>query len=56
LKKIKEMGFEDFVEPIREMIQNDGITETHLQLVYEMLKKDEFWNGIILDTNKLRKK
>jgi pimeloyl-CoA synthetase len=56
LKKIIEVGYEDFVEPIREMIENDGITETHLQLAYELLKKDEFWNGIILDTNKLREK
>jgi len=56
LKKIKEVGYEDFVEPIPEMIENDGITETHLQLAYELLKKDKFWNGIILDTNKLREK
>ncbi len=56
LKKIKEVSFEDFVEPIREMIENDGITEAHLQLAYEQLQTDEFWNGIILDTNKLREK
>ncbi len=56
LKKIKEARFEDFVEPIREMKENDGITEAHLQLAYELLHLDEFWNGIILDTNKLRKK
>ena len=53
---MKEVGYEDFVGPIREMIENDGITETHLQLAYELLKKDEFWNGIILDTKKLRNK
>jgi len=56
LKKIKEVGCEYFVEPMREMIENDGITETHLQLAYELLQKDEFWNGIVLDTNKLRNK
>ncbi|CAM4279226.1 hypothetical protein [Gillisia limnaea] len=56
LKKIKEVGYEDFVEPIRKMIENDGITVAHLQLAYELLQKDEFWNGIILDTNKLREK
>ena len=56
LKKIKEVGYEDFVEPMREMIENNGITEAHLQLAYELLQKDEFWNGIVLDTDKLRKK
>jgi len=56
LKKIKEASFEEFVDPIREMLENDGITETHLQLAYELLHKDEFWKGIILDTNKLREK
>ncbi|WP_034919650.1 hypothetical protein [Gillisia sp. CAL575] len=56
LKKIKEVNFEDFVEPIREMLENDGITETHLQLAYEQLQTDEFWKGIILNTNKLREK
>jgi len=56
LKKIKEVGYEDFVEPIPEMIENDGITETHLQLAYELIQKDEFWNGIVLDTEKLREK
>ncbi|CAM4170537.1 hypothetical protein [Gillisia hiemivivida] len=56
LKKMKEASFEDFVEPVRKMLINDGITETHLQLAYELLHKDEFWKGIILDTNKLREK
>tara|TARA_R100000935_G_scaffold10692_1_gene21370 strand:- start:32636 stop:33439 length:804 start_codon:yes stop_codon:yes gene_type:complete len=56
LKKIKEASFEEFVDPIQEMLENDGITETHLQLAYELLHKDEFWKGIILDTSKLQEK
>jgi len=56
LKKIKEASFEEFVDPIREMLENDGISETHLQIAYELLHKDAFWKGIILDTYKLREK
>ncbi len=56
LKKIKEASFEDFVEPIQNMLEKDGTTETQLQLAYELLHRDEFWKGIIIDTNKLREK
>lgn len=56
LKKLKEVSFLDFVEPLKEMLEKDGITEAHLQMAYEQLQTDEFWKGIILDTNKLREK
>lgn len=56
LKKIKEASFEDFVAPVQKMLEKDGITEAQLQLAYELLHIDTFWNGVILDTNKLREK
>jgi len=56
LKKTEEANFEDYVNPIRKMIENDGISESQLELAYELLDEDEFWKGVILDTQKLRQK
>lgn len=57
LKKIKKASFEQYIVPIREMTEKDGVTEIQLQLAYELLDgEDEFWKGVILDTKKLREK
>ncbi|MGB7842225.1 MAG: hypothetical protein WBL21_05500 [Salinimicrobium sp.] len=57
LKKTEMASFEDCVKPLRLMIEKDGVSESQLQLAYELLNgPDEFWKGIILDTKKLRQK
>ena len=56
-KKIERAGFKDCIEPIRLMLEKDGVSEDQLQLSYDLLNgSDEFWKGIILDTKKLRGK
>ena len=55
-KKTEEANFEDYVEPIRKMIEIDGISESQLEIAYGLLDEDEFWKGVILDTQKLRQK
>jgi hypothetical protein len=56
-KKIEITSFKDCLEPIQLMLEKDGVSEGQLQLDYELLNgSDEFWKGIILDTNKLREK
>jgi len=50
-------SLKDFLAPVRLMIEKDGVSEGQLQLAYELLNgSDEFWKGIILDTNKLKEK
>jgi hypothetical protein len=57
LKRTEMASFKDCVAPIRLMIEKDGVSEAQLHLAYELLNgSDEFWKGIILDTNKLREK
>lgn len=56
-KKEEMASFKECIEPIRMMMEKDGVSETQLQLAYDLLSgSDEFWKGIILDTNKLREK
>ncbi|MDT0642268.1 hypothetical protein RM553_05420 [Zunongwangia sp. F363] len=56
-KKTEMANYEDFVNPIRLMREKDGVSESQLQLAYDLLDgNDEFWKGIILDTKKLRQK
>ena len=55
-KKTEEANCEDYVNPNRKMVENDGISETQLEIAYELLEEDEFWKGVILDTQKLRQK
>jgi hypothetical protein len=56
-KKIEMASFKECLEPIRLMLEKDGVSEEQLQLAYELLNgSDEFWKGIILDTSKLREK
>lgn len=56
-KKIEWASVRDCLEPIRLMLEKDGVSENQLQLAYELLDgPDEFWKGIILDTSKLRQK
>lgn len=55
-KKIEEATYEELVTPIEKMMKEDGINQKHLQLAYEALEQDEFWQGIILSTEKLRSK
>ena len=57
IKKTEMATFKDCSGPIRLMIEKDGVSKDQLQLAYELLDgSDEFWKGIILDTNKLRQK
>ena len=56
-KKIEMTSFKECLDPIRLMIEKDRISENQLQLAYDLLNgPDEFWKGIILDTDKLRQK
>ncbi|GHA48612.1 hypothetical protein GCM10007103_31930 [Salinimicrobium marinum] len=56
-KKTEMANFKDCLDPMRLMIEKDGVSENQLQLAYNLLNgPDEFWKGIILDTNKLRQK
>ncbi len=56
-KKIEMASFKECLAPIRLMQEKDGVSEGQLQLAYELLNgSDEFWKGIILDTDKLREK
>ena len=56
-KKVEMAGFKECLDPLRLMIEKDGVSEKQLQLAYELLNgPDEFWKGIILDTQKLRQK
>ena len=57
LQKTEMASFEDCVKLLRLMIEKDGVSESQLQLAYELLNgPNEFWKGIILDTKKLRQK
>ncbi len=57
LRKAEMTSFKDCLDPIRLMIEKDGVHTDQLQLAYELLNgPDEFWKGIILNTNKLRQK
>lgn len=57
LKRTEMASFEDCVKPLRLMMEKDGVSESQLQLAYELLNgPDEFWKGIILDAKKLRQK
>ncbi|MFZ0490315.1 MAG: hypothetical protein WAM00_08735 [Salegentibacter sp.] len=57
LKRTEKASFEDYVTPLRLMIEKDGVSESQLQHAYELLNgPDEFWKGIIIDTKKLREK
>ena len=57
LNKAKAAGLETCTNPFRLMILEDGVSETQLQQAFDILDgKDEFWKGIILDSNKLREK
>jgi len=56
-KKIERASFQDCLDPVRLMLEKDGVSEKQLQLAYELLNgSDEFWKGIILSTQKLREK
>ena len=54
-KKLELVSLQDSAEPIRLMVEQDGVSQDQLQLAYDLLNgSDEFWKAIILDTNKLR--
>ncbi len=50
--------FNNYVTPIRLMIENDNITRDQIKLAYDFLqsKEGEFWKSNILSTKKLREK
>lgn len=57
--RIQEMArFNNYVTPIRLMIENDDITRDQINLAYDFLqsKEGEFWKSNILSTKKLREK
>ncbi len=56
-KKTELATFQDCLVPIRLMMEEEGVSENQLQLAYDLLNgPDEFWKGIIMDTNNLKKK
>lgn len=56
-KKTEKASFKDCLDPIRLMLEKDGVSKDQLKLAYELLNgSEEFWKGIILNTNKLREK
>jgi hypothetical protein len=56
-KKTEKTSFKECFEPIRLMMEEDGVSKEQLQLAYELLTgSNEFWKGIILSTRKLREK
>lgn len=68
IKNLKEKGsttnhqdnatYKAYVDPIRLMMQKDGVTEDQLKKVFNYLNspEGEFWKSNILSTNKLREK
>ncbi|WP_289024106.1 hypothetical protein [uncultured Salegentibacter sp.] len=56
-KKVEMTSFKNCLDPIRLMLEKDGVSEDQLLLAYELLNgSEEFWKGIILSTHKLREK
>jgi uncharacterized protein (UPF0335 family) len=48
--------FNEWVNPIRLLIEQDGKTKEEIREVYKFIRDDDFWGGQIRSTAKLRKK
>lgn len=55
-KTLEHAKYEDWVDPIKLLIEKDGHTIEEIREVYAFLKRDDFWRLNIRATSKLRKK
>ena len=55
-KTIDRAKYKTWVDPIRLMIENDGITREQINIVGKYVIEDSFWRGNIQSTSKLREK
>jgi len=55
-KTIDRAKYRTWVDPIRLMIENDGITREQINVVGKYVIEDSFWRGNIQSTSKLREK
>lgn len=55
-KTIDRAKYKTWVDPIRLMIENDGITREQINVVGKYVIEDSFWRGNIQSTSKLRDK
>lgn len=53
-KTLEHAKFEDWVNPIRLLIEKDGHTIEEIREVYAFLRKDDFWRTNVRVTSKLR--
>ena len=51
---VQNARYSDYVNPIRLMMCNDGVTREQLITVWKFLQKNDFWKTNILSTRKLR--
>lgn len=56
LYNLENAKFSKWLDPIRLMIENDGVTTDQLREVWQFLKKSDFWRDKVQSTQKLREK
>lgn len=56
LYNLENAKFGKWVNPIKLMIETDGVTEEQFREVFKFLKKSEFWKDKVQSTQKLRDK
>lgn len=57
LKKVENVTYSSWINPLKLMLEKDNVTENHLKMIIEYLRDpdNEFWRKTILDSKGLRK-